>query len=1045
MKKTSTFFVVLFLIFSFFNSSNATGLLTEDFNYTAGAVLTTATTNWTAHSGTGGIYVSSTGLSYPGLTGSGVGNAVTVNGLTTEDDNRLLSSPVTTGSVYASAMVNVTSVTSTAGDYFFHFGTGTSTFLGKVMVRKNATSGFDFGVAKVANATGVAVWTPSGSPYTLGTTYLVVVKYMYVAGTTNDSCFLYVNPTPGGSEPVPTLKTTDGNTGTDATTITAIYLRQSSSALMPVALVDGIKAGTTWADVTPTSGGVASFTPTSTMTAFSQTSATPSAEQTYSIIGSNLTNNVTVTPPTGYEISKTTGSGFVNSTGNLLFTPSDLTSSKTIYVRLNASGAGTYTGTISHSSNDFSTVTVPVTGTYTVDNGRALTLTALIEALYVAGGTLMTKTPTVAVELHNATSPYALVESQTGTLSTAGVGTFHFMSAVNGTNYYIVVKSINSVETWSAAPHNFTSNALSYDFTTGLSQAYSDGSNPSMALHGSKYCIYSGDLNQDGFVSGDDMTGVDNDNTSFDYHEVNDLNGDGFISGDDMTFIDNNNALFIAKLVPTVSVPVLNASTASLTGFSYTAGSGPSSSQSYNLSGSNLTGAPGNITVTGSTDYEVSNNNSFWGSSTTISFSSATLSSTPVYVRLKSGLSAGSYNSENITNAGGGATTINVSSSGTVIAAPAALVATPTSLSSFTYNVGSGPSSSQSYNLSGSNLTGAPGSITVTGSTDYEVSNNNSTWGSSTTISYSSATLSSTPVYVRLKSGLSAGSYNSENITNAGGGATTINVSCNGTVNVVVSNVNLTMGNPSGATTDINNPHNYLLVHPQFCAAYDKDLGTPIWTSWQLNSTWCNGPAVRQDNFIPDGLVPKAWNSIGGTAYSGSNFSRGHMCPSADRLVTQDDNDSVFYMTNMDPQNQDNNAGAWEGLETYERTLANAGNVLYIISGRYGSGGKVPTQYSDTTTYYTVDGGKVNVPAKLWKVILVLPAGTNDVSRVTTSTRTIAILIDNNSVANTASLWGNYRVSVASIEALTGFNFWSNVSPSILSVIKAGVDTGATN
>jgi hypothetical protein len=232
----------------------------------------------------------------------------------------------------------------------------------------------------------------------------------------------------------------------------------------------------------------------------------------------------------------------------------------------------------------------------------------------------------------------------------------------------------------------------------------------------------------------------------------------------------------------TPATPTLVAAPTSLTGFSYTAGAGPSASQSYNLSGTNLTGAPGIITITGSTDYQVSNNNSTWGSSTTIAYSSATLTSTPVYIRLKSGLTAGSYNLENVSNAGGGATTINVPCSGTVNPAPA-LVAAPTSLTGFFYTAGSGPSTSQSYNLSGTNLTGAPGIITITGSTDYQVSNNNSTWGSSTTIAYSSATLTSTPVYVRLKSGLTAGNYNLENVSNAGGGATTINVPCSGTVN----------------------------------------------------------------------------------------------------------------------------------------------------------------------------------------------------------------------------------------------------------------------
>ncbi|MDR3611744.1 MAG: FISUMP domain-containing protein [Ignavibacteriaceae bacterium] len=178
-----------------------------------------------------------------------------------------------------------------------------------------------------------------------------------------------------------------------------------------------------------------------------------------------------------------------------------------------------------------------------------LTVTALIEALYVAGKTSMSLSPTITVELHDATSK-AGIESRIGSLSTAGVGTFSFTSAVNGTPYYIVIKSVNTVETWSANPQSFTAGSLSYDFTTGVSKAYTDGSNPPMALHNGKWCIYSGDLNQDGFVSGDDFTGVDNDNTLFNYHPINDLNGDGFISGDDDTFIDNNNSAFIGKQIP---------------------------------------------------------------------------------------------------------------------------------------------------------------------------------------------------------------------------------------------------------------------------------------------------------------------------------------------------------------------------------------------------------------------------------------------------------------------------------------------------------------
>jgi hypothetical protein len=179
-----------------------------------------------------------------------------------------------------------------------------------------------------------------------------------------------------------------------------------------------------------------------------------------------------------------------------------------------------------------------------------LNLTVLIEALYVAGGTSMPISPMVKVELHNSTSPYALVDSNSTVLNQTGTGTFNFTKAVNGTGYYIVVKYMNALATWSASPQSFTSSSLSYNFTTAVTQAYTDGSNPPLALHNGKYCIYSGDLNQDGVVNKSDYTGVDSDNSTFNFHTVNDLTGDGLVSSADEQFIDNNFIKSIHRQAP---------------------------------------------------------------------------------------------------------------------------------------------------------------------------------------------------------------------------------------------------------------------------------------------------------------------------------------------------------------------------------------------------------------------------------------------------------------------------------------------------------------
>ncbi len=106
----------------------------------------------------------------------------------------------------------------------------------------------------------------------------------------------------------------------------------------------------------------------------------------------------------------------------------------------------------------------------------------------------------------------------------------------------------------------------------------------------------------------------------------------------------------------------------------------------------------------------------------------------------------------------------------------------PTTLSGFTYTENAGPSTSQSYNLSGTGLTPGPGDITISESSSYEVSSDNSTFGSTATISYSGSDFTDIPVYVRLKAGLIPGDYNGEFIINTGGGAAAVSVSCSGNV-----------------------------------------------------------------------------------------------------------------------------------------------------------------------------------------------------------------------------------------------------------------------
>jgi endonuclease G, mitochondrial len=255
--------------------------------------------------------------------------------------------------------------------------------------------------------------------------------------------------------------------------------------------------------------------------------------------------------------------------------------------------------------------------------------------------------------------------------------------------------------------------------------------------------------------------------------------------------------------------------------------------------------------------------------------------------------------------------------------------------------------------------------------------------------------------------------------------------------NVVVpsSNINLAMGNPSGATTNTAFENNYLLDKPQYVMSYNRSRATSNWVSWYLNSS-SRGSAPRQNDFRADNTLPSGWYQVNENDYSGSGFDRGHMTPSADRTSTVADNSATFFMTNMVPQAPGNNQGPWEKLESYLRTQidANGGQEIYIIAGSYGVGG---TGTAGTTN--TIAGGKVTVPSYTYKIAVILSNGTDDVNRVTTTTRVIAVIMPNIDSIRPDD-WRLYRVKVDDIEAITGYNYLSNVPVAIQNVIEAVVD-----
>lgn len=244
-------------------------------------------------------------------------------------------------------------------------------------------------------------------------------------------------------------------------------------------------------------------------------------------------------------------------------------------------------------------------------------------------------------------------------------------------------------------------------------------------------------------------------------------------------------------------------------------------------------------------------------------------------------------------------------------------------------------------------------------------------------------------------------------------------------------NSNLLFGNPSGATNSITMSENYLIDMKYYTESYSSSRGTPNWVSWHTDASNI-GSTGRLDNFASFLDLPSNYYQVQSNSYSGSGFDRGHNCPSGDRTSSTEANSSTFLMPNMIPQAPNNNQQAWASLESYLRAEVQKGFEVYIIMGSYGKGGTGSIGFAET-----INGGKILVPKRVWKVAVILPIGNNDLARVTSDTRVLAIDTPNEN--NISSDWKSFITTIDAVEKSTSYDLLSKLPTAIQKVLQAKV------
>ena len=201
-----------------------------------------------------------------------------------------------------------------------------------------------------------------------------------------------------------------------------------------------------------------------------------------------------------------------------------------------------------------------------------------------------------------------------------------------------------------------------------------------------------------------------------------------------------------------------------------------------------------------------------------------------------------------------------------------------------------------------------------------------------------------------------------------------------------------------------------------YVVEWDIDKKSQRWTAYQMTSSYSGGAGYDGQFEEDPSLNPAFRVSDSRYFYSGSGFTRGHICPSADRQYSKAANHQTFYYTNMQPQYYNFNAGEnytspWVRLENQVRSWANNAtfDTLYVVKG-----GTI----EDDQLLMKIRN-ELRVPKYFFVALL---------GKTSTGYRAVGFWLehDNQPHTGTESL-GNYAMNIRELEELTGIDFFCNL------------------
>ena len=215
-----------------------------------------------------------------------------------------------------------------------------------------------------------------------------------------------------------------------------------------------------------------------------------------------------------------------------------------------------------------------------------------------------------------------------------------------------------------------------------------------------------------------------------------------------------------------------------------------------------------------------------------------------------------------------------------------------------------------------------------------------------------------------------------------------------------------------------------------FCIEWDISKKAQRWTAFRWDNTNSSGYVKREDNFIEDFDIPEMYRTTS-SHYSGSGYTRGHICASADRWNSLEANRQTFLYSNMQPQLYSFNGGIWANLESKVRSWNEASfrDTLYVVKG-----GTIDR--SSDIREYVRKGSPLQllVPKYFFMAILCKNSSTtND------GYKAIGFYLEHRSFYEDEKNLAPYIVSIDQLENLTDIDFFCNLPDHIERQVESQV------